>query len=214
MKKITLFLLVATATLFTSLEAKTRDVKQIDIEKYKNILNQAEKLYSSDEIDAAIDRMAGEITDELSDKNPIFLCVLNGSIVPMGKIIPKLDFPLQTDYIRATRYSGKINGNNLRILAEPESSFKDRYVVIVEDIVDTGKTIKGVVDYCYGLGAKKVYTATMIDKSENRHEEGLQEVDFVGLNIPNKFIIGYGLDYEEYFRNLDGIYVMPLNELF
>ena len=86
--------------------------------------------------------------------------------------------------------------------------------MLVEDIIDTGKTLKSVVDYCYSQGASEVLTASLIDKMGTRTEDGLEKVDFVGLAIPNKFIVGFGLDYEEYFRNLDGIYVMPENELF
>lgn len=210
------FLLIIGILIMASfgLEATGKEQKEIDNEKYSHILNQAEKLYSTEDMENALDKMAGEITAQLKDKNPLFICVLNGAMVPMGQLIPRLNFPLQIDYIHATRYQGKIEGGELEIVAKPRSSLKDRVVVLVEDIIDTGVTLKSVVDYCYGEGAKEVLTATLIDKQDARVENGIQNADFVGLVIPNKFIIGYGLDYEEYFRNLDGIYVMPENELF
>ncbi len=195
------------------LNASDGKTKVLAHSKYKDILEQAEKLYSKNDMTQAIDKMAKEIAVKLEDKNPIFVCVLNGAIIPMGQLMTRLDFPLQVDYIRATRYGGKLQGGELQILAEPEAAFANRVVVLVEDIVDTGKTLEGVIEYCYNKGAERVYTASLIDKQGVRPEGGL-EVDFVGLKIPNKFIIGFGLDYEGYFRNLDGIYVMPIKELF
>ncbi|MCH9631964.1 MAG: hypothetical protein S4CHLAM6_02870 [Chlamydiae bacterium] len=213
MRKIILclgILVMATA----SLNAGSDEQKSLENEKYKNILNQAEQLYSKEDMHKALDKMALEITEKLENKNPIFVCVLNGAIVPMGQLMTRLDFPLQIDYIHATRYGGKINGGDLKILAKPKSSFEDRVVVLVEDIIDTGKTLKSVIEYCYAQGAKEVLTASLVDKLGTRTEDGLEKVDFVGLEIPNKFIIGFGMDYEKYFRNLDGIYVMPENEIF
>lgn len=213
MKKLLIYLGMFSVINF-SLYAENAGQKKINLSKYNRVLGQASQICSKIEVEKALDKLAEEITDELKNENPIFICVLNGAIVPMGQLMTRLDFPLQMDYIHASRYRGKMEGGQLEILAKPVSSLKNRKVVLVEDIIDTGITLKHIVDYCYKEGAEKVYTATLIDKSMNRSSKGLQKADFVGIEIPNEFIIGYGLDYEEYFRNLDGIYAMPPNELF
>ncbi len=209
-----LYFLGLFSTLNFNLYTSECSQKMIDLPKYTAIKEQAEQLYSPSEIDAALDRVAAEITAKLSSENPLFLCVLNGSIVPTGQLLPRLDFPLQLDYIHATRYRGKMKGGELEMIAKPRTSLKGRTVVLIEDIIDTGFTLQAIYDYCLNEGAKKVYTVTLLDKCEGRDPEGLQEADFVGIRIPDRFVIGYGLDYEDYFRNMDGIYVMPLNELF
>lgn len=196
------------------LNAEGSERKAIENQTYEHIAAKAQKLCSRSDVDTALDKMANEITEKLHDKNPIFICVLNGAIIPMGHLMTRLDFPLQMDYIHATRYRGKIRGSDLKILAHPTSSLKGRTVVLVEDIIDTGVTLKKVVDYCYSKGAERVYTATLVDKYQARSAEGLGKADFVGLEIPTKFVVGFGLDYEEYFRNMDGIHEMPLDELF
>lgn len=196
------------------LNSEGAERKAIENHQYDHIVKKANPLCSRSEVEAALDKMANEITDKLQDKNPIFICVLNGAIIPMGHLMTRLNFPLQMDYIHATRYRGKIRGSELQILAHPTSSLEGRTVVLVEDIIDTGVTLKKVVDYCYTKGAERVYTATLVDKYQARAENGLGKADFVGLEIPTKFVVGFGLDYEEYFRNMDGIHAMPLDELF
>lgn len=198
---------------YLSAEADSQE-KNINNVKYQSVIDAASQLFSNEEIEDALYSMADEMNEKLADQNPTFLCVLNGAIVPMGQLLPLLDFPLKLDYIDATRYNGKMEGGDLRIVAKPRASVKDKVIVVMDDILDSGKTMQAIVDYLYSEGAKKVYTAVMIDKKDNREEGGLFQADFVGLQIPNQFIIGYGLDYEQYFRNLDGIYVMPQNEIF
>lgn len=188
--------------------------KEINFSQYERIVQSAAQLFSKQDVEKAFDAMAAEITEQLSDKNPTFICVLSGAIVPMGQLLTRLDFPLKLDYLHATHYNGKTKGSELHFPVKPKDSLKDKVIVIVDDIIDTGKTLKAVVDFCYQEGAKEVYTAVMIDKKRDRDQNGLFKADFVGLQIPDKFIVGYGLDYEKYFRNLDGIYVMPEKELF
>ncbi len=204
------FLVLANPFLFSG--EKTEKV--IDHSRYERIVQRATQLCSKEDIEKAFDRMAAEITQQLSEKNPTFVCVLSGAIVPMGQLLTRLDFPLKIDYLNASHYNGKVKGSELHFTVKPKESLKDKVIVLVDDIIDTGKTLQAVIDFCYQEGAKEVYTAVMIDKKRDRDEKGLYKADFVGLQIPDKFIVGYGLDYEQYFRNLDGIYVMPEKELF
>lgn len=194
--------------------AGEKEVKLVDQEQYQYVLEHAKQIYSKEDIDNAFDRLAKEVTEKLKDQNPLFVCVLNGAIIPTAELLKRLDFPLQLDHIHATRYQGKMRGSHLNIYAKPRIVMRDRIVVLVEDIIDTGKTLKEIVDYCYNEGARHVYTAAMLDKKEARDKEGLQQADFVGIEVPNKFLVGYGLDYEEYYRNLDHVSLVSEDHLF
>jgi hypoxanthine phosphoribosyltransferase len=182
-------------------------------QQIKEMTARAICLCNSIQIEDALNKMALHITQELSDKDPLFLCVMNGAMIPMGQLLTKLHFPLQIDYIHATRYHGKTTGGEITWVAKPRISLQNRYVVIVEDILDTGLTFAAIVEHCRQEGATQVYTATMVDKNHPRSPGGIQRTDFTGLYLPNKFLIGYGLDYEEYFRNLPGIYVLADEDL-
>lgn len=186
----------------------------MQIDHYERIINKSELLYSKDQLGKAIDNMAKAISEKLEAKNPILISVLTGALVVTGQLLIRLNFPLRVDYLHATRYGGKVEASNLEFIVKPRLPLKNQTVLIVDDIIDTGLTLKAIVDYCFQEGAKEVYTAAMIDKKVCRDPEGLLKADFIGLEIPDKFIVGYGLDYEEYLRNLDGIYVMPKEELF
>lgn len=177
-----------------------------------NEINEMQKnatcLFSKNEIEQAIHRVAQEMNEKLKDKNPLFLAVMNGAVVFMGQLVTQLNFPLQIDYIHVSRYRGEMQGRDLHWLATPRIPMKNRTICIVEDILDSGLTLAAVIDFCIQEGATKVYTATLVDKEHPRDKDGLIKADFTGLNVPDKFLIGYGLDYQEYFRNLDGIYAV------
>ena len=165
-------------------------------------------VYTAEEVQAALDVMADAITEELRDSNPIVLTVLIGSIVPAGQLVTRLAFPLQMDYLHVTRYQGKMHANQLHWLAEPRLSLKDRTVLIVEDVLDEGTTLAEVVKFCEAMGAAKVYTAVIVDKDRERAPGGLLQADFTALKVENRFLLGFGMDYEGYFRNLPGIYAV------
>lgn len=174
----------------------------------KAVLESAECLYSQAQVEFALDQMANAIHHGLANTNPIFLCTLIGGIVPMGNLLPRLDFPLEVDYIHATRYQGNTRGGQLSWRASPKKSLENRVVVLVDDILDTGVTLHALVEYCRSQGAARVYTAVLVDKSGARLPEGLQSADFVGLEVGNRYVFGYGLDYKEYLRNARGIFAV------
>lgn len=180
-------------------------------QEYQAIINHLDCIYDQQHIYAALDQMAAEMNQQLAGKNPIFLCVMNGAVITMGQLLPRLELPLKIDYIHTSRYRKGTKGGELYWLAKPHFDLNERCIVLVEDIIDTGITLAKVKEYCFKAGAKEVYTAALIDKPEARSEEGIESVDFHSLKVPNKFVIGFGLDYQEYFRNLPGIYVM-INE--
>lgn len=177
-------------------------------DRYQSIFDSAECLHSAEAVQSALDRMAADITKKLKDKNPLLICVMTGALITMGHLATRLHFPLEMDYVHATRYRGAVRGGDLHWLVEPRQALKDRTILIVDDIMDGGLTLSAIIDYCKQAGAAEVYTAVMVSKQRER-EPGVDfEPDFVGLTTEDKFLFGFGLDYEEYLRNAPGIYAV------
>lgn len=179
-------------------------------EHIREVFAKATCLYSKIEVEAALDRMAVEISQTLTLTygNPIFLCVVVGGIVPLGNLLPRLDFPLEVDYVHVTRYSGDTKGKNLKWKMKPSCNMRDRTVVVVDDILDGGVTLGAVIQYCKDQGANAVYSAVLVDKYQARLPDGYKHADFSGLEVKNRYVFGYGMDYKGYLRNAPGIYVL------
>jgi len=176
--------------------------------RIKEVYEKSTCIYTRDEVESALDRMANDISVKLSDANPILLCVLIGGIVPMGKLLPRLNFHLEVDYVHVTRYHGATTGGEIQWKAAPGIQLKDRVVVVVDDILDGGLTLKAIVDYCNEQGAKKVYSAVLVEKEKSREVGGVETADFKGIVMDERFVFGYGLDYDNYLRNAPGIYAV------
>ena len=170
----------------------------------QKVFDEADCLFTAAEVDKAIDRVAGEINRELHDKNPLVLCVMTGGIVPVGQILPRLSFPLSLDYIHVTRYVGETTGGELQWLVTPRTPLTDRVVLIIDDILDEGKTIKAVIDDCKKANARQVYSAVLVNKLHDRKAD--VKVDFIGLEVEDRYVFGYGMDYKGFLRNVPGIY--------
>lgn len=175
-----------------------------------DMVKNATCLYNAKEVEQAINCVATELNDEFeaTDQQPLFLCVMNGALIFMGQLLTKLNFPLQADYIQVASYHGGTKSGQLNWIAKPQTSLKNRNVIIVDDILDTGSTLAAIVNYCHHEQAKSVRTIVLIDKNCPRAENGLKKADIVGLKTENKFLIGYGLDYQGFLRNLPGIYAV------
>ena len=181
---------------------------QILPEHIREVFAKSTCLYSKSEVDSALDHLATSISYSLSHSNPIFLCVVVGGIVALGNLLPRLDFPLEVDYVHATRYQNTTRGYDLEWRVHPDISLKNRTIVVVDDILDGGITLDSIVQYCEQAGANKVYTAVLVDKHDARDPKGLQTADFCGLKVDNHYVFGYGMDYKGYLRNAPGIYVV------
>ena len=179
----------------------------VDAEQARAVQAEADLLYSVDEVEAALDRMAEAIAARLADSDPLVLCVLTGAIIPAGKLVARLDFPLQLDYIHATRYRSGTRGGELDWIARPRQSLKGRTVLVVDDILDEGLTLAAILDHCRAEGAAAVYSAALVEKRHDRKPEGLK-ADFIGLEVEDRYVFGYGMDYHEYLRNAPGIYAV------
>ncbi|MCX7125967.1 MAG: hypoxanthine-guanine phosphoribosyltransferase [Gammaproteobacteria bacterium] len=174
----------------------------------RDVLAKSTCIFSKSEIDATLDKMAGEISERLAHENPLFLCVVVGGIVTLGNLLPRLDFPLEVDYIHATRYQNKTTGSEIVWKALPQSPLKNRTILIVDDILDGGITLAEIVKHCHAQGAKEVLTAVLVEKNHTRLAEGLQHTDFCGLAVDDHYVFGYGMDYKGYLRNAPGIYMV------
>ena len=174
------------------------------LNEIKQIEQDAVLLHDKQAVEAALDKMALEITRHLTDKNPLVLCVINGGIIATGKLLPRLNFPLTLDSIHASRYRNQTSGSEIQWLYKPTTPLKKRNVLIVDDILDEGHTLKALVDWCRQQAAGSVYSAVLLDKDLGS-EKPIQ-ADFVGLQVANHYLFGYGMDYKGYLRNAAGIY--------
>lgn len=176
--------------------------------KIKSVYEKASCLFTTNEVEAALDRMAIKIHEKLHDQNPVIICVMIGGLVPLGNLLPRLDFPLEVDYVHATRYRGEITGGEMLWKVRPSTNLTGRTVLVVDDILDGGVTLAAIIAEIKALGAEQVYSAVLVDKYRKRVPDGLQEADFVGLEVEDHYIFGYGMDYHEYLRNAPGIFVV------
>jgi len=176
------------------------------LEEIKHVQTTADLLYSEQEVEAAIDNMAQEINITLADRNPLLLCVINGGIVTVGKLLTRLTIPLTIDAIHASRYQNQTSGGSIKWLVKPETPLKDRTVLIVDDILDEGITLQALCQYCREQGATDVYSAVLVDKILDHDHQKPVIADFIGLKVENRYLFGYGMDYKGYLRNAPGIY--------
>ena len=171
----------------------------------------AERIHSADEVAAAIDRMAREITAELAGSDPVLLCVMNGGLLVTGQLALRLDLPLQIDYLHISRYRDATRGGRLEFLTRPRLALQDREVLVVDDIFDEGHTLAAVLRHCREQGAARLWSAVLVDKQRPRQRQGdasLPRPDFIGLQVPDRYVFGYGMDYKGYLRNVNGIYAV------
>ncbi|WP_020559556.1 hypoxanthine-guanine phosphoribosyltransferase [Thiofilum flexile] len=178
----------------------------ITVEQAQTAMQHAECLHSAEAVQAAIKSLAADITAVLADKDPLFICVMNGGLVTAGHLLAHLPFPLQVDYLHATRYRGETAGAaDVHWLCRPQNSLKGRHVLLVDDILDEGHTLREIVRWCQAQEPASVRVAVLIEKIHNRRNPEAQ-VDFCALQVPDRYVFGFGMDYKEYWRNADGIY--------
>ena len=170
-------------------------------------LDEADLLCPAEQVTAALDRMAVAIHERLADTDPLLLVVMNGALLPASQLFMRLRFPLQTSYIHVTRYRGATSGGSIRWVARPNVDVVGRTVLVIDDIYDEGTTLKAIVDELRAADAAAVYSAALVNKLHDRKEPGL-DVDFIGLEVPDRYVFGCGMDYKEYWRNLPEIYAV------
>ncbi len=171
------------------------------------VYQQARCLYERSAVETALDSMAQHLTADLADHNPLFLCVMSGALIPMGHLLTRLEFPLEIDYLHATRYRGQTQGGEIHWLARSKTHLQGRTVVVVDDILDEGYTLAAILEDCRIQGAADIRTAVLVNKNHERRYQGLS-ADYIGLEVDDHYVFGYGMDYHGYLRNVAGIYAV------
>jgi hypoxanthine phosphoribosyltransferase len=178
----------------------------IPADKAWRILDTAEQIYSADAVSEAVGRLAREISARLRDCNPLILAVMRGSVVFAGQLLPQLRFPLEFDYLDVTRYGDATRGGAISWKVDSATAVSGRTVLVVDDILDEGHTLKAIRDKLLSAGAQQVYSAVFAEK-QTGHPKPVA-ADFVGVKLPNRYVFGFGMDVSGAWRNLPAIYAL------
>lgn len=172
----------------------------------REVLRQAELICSADQVQAAVARVAQQVNAQFADTHPLVLSVMGGAVVFTGQLLPQLDFPLDFDYVHVSRYGNEKQGGKLHWKVEPRENVAGRVVLVVDDILDEGETLAAIRQRVLQLGAAKFYSAVFADKQTGKPKA--MRADFTGLELPDRFVFGYGMDIHGAWRNLPAIYAM------
>ncbi len=180
-----------------------------DLQQRRNealaLFEQADEIYDEAACAAAIARMADKISNDLSDSYPLVLSVMGGAVVFTGQLLPLLRFPLDFDYIHITRYGNKFHGGAFEWLRKP-ANVAGRDVLVLDDILDEGHTMHAIVEAILSMGARSCRSAVFANKLIDKEKP--ISADYVGLDVPNRYVFGYGMDAKQMWRNLGAIYAM------
>lgn len=176
-------------------------------EAAERVRAESECVFDRTAVEAAFDRLANEINAALGDTELLVVCVLTGGLVAVGQLLPRLRSPLQVDFVHATRYRGQTTGGAIHWFLEPRTDLAGRTVLLIDDILDEGQTLAAIQAYCRGNGARAVHTAVLVEKQHDRKHPDAR-VDFIGLRVEDRYVFGYGMDYNEYLRNAPGIFAV------
>jgi hypoxanthine phosphoribosyltransferase len=181
----------------------------LSIEQARDLLQQSEVICSADEVSRAVARVASEINARLADAHPLVLSVMGGAVVFTGQLLPQLNFALDFDYLHVSRYGSSKQGGKLHWRVSPGENVAGRVVLVVDDILDEGETLAAIRQRVLQLGAAAFYSAVFADKL-NGKEKPIR-ADYVGIELPNRFVFGYGMDIHGAWRNLPAIYATKEN---
>ena len=170
-------------------------------------LKRAELVHDRAALTRAIERIAAEIDLALAGEPAIFLTVMQGALVFAGQLATSIQAPLAFDYVHATRYRGTTLGGDLAWIKRPALALAGQTVLLVDDILDEGYTLKSIRDFCIREGARRVLVAVLCEKRHARRVPGIA-ADFCGVEVPDRYVFGYGMDYHEQGRNLPAIYAV------
>ena len=169
-------------------------------------LEKSDVIATTAEVQAAMDRVAADIEKRLSKTYPLVLAVMGGAVVFAGQLLPRLRFPLDFDYVHASRYGAETRGARVEWRVKPPALVRGRSVLVLDDILDHGETMAAIRARLLELGAQSVYSAVLVDKILDRKKP--IHADFIGLQIPDRFVFGCGMDAKGYWRNLPEIRAM------
>ena len=166
-------------------------------------LPDSDEIIPAAQIQAALDRLAREISARMADRSPLVITVMNGGLVFAGQLLPRLAFPLEISYVHVRRYGAGTQGGELVWIAGPQEPVKDRTVLLLDDILDEGRTLAAIRARLLELGAVEVLTAALAVKERETAAE--IQADFTGVRVPDRFVFGFGMDVANEWRNLPSI---------
>jgi hypoxanthine phosphoribosyltransferase len=172
----------------------------------QKLLDHAECIASAEDVQAVLDRLADEIARTLADAFPLVLAVMGGAVVFAGQLLPRLRFPLEFDYLHVTRYRGTTQGGEMEWRVLPGQNVIGRNVLVLDDILDEGETLAAVRDKLLDMRAARVWSAVLTNK-DNGLDKPIR-ADFVGLDVPDRYVFGCGMDAYGLWRNLPAIYAL------
>jgi hypoxanthine phosphoribosyltransferase len=175
-------------------------------EQARRVLEEAELLCSATLVSEALARLAREISAVLADRFPVVLCVMRGAVIFAGQLLPRLRFPLEFDYLEATRYGDATRGGEIAWKVTPGTAVAGRTVLVLDDVLDEGLTLAAIRDALHAAGARHVYSAVLADKDKGRVKP--IRADFVGVTLPDRYVFGCGMDVSGAWRNLPEIYAL------
>ena len=168
-------------------------------------------LIKEEQIDIMVKSIANKLNDNYKNKNPIIIGVLNGSFLFVSDIVKNLKIDFEIDFIKLSSYGNNLKSTgNIKLLKDINCDINNRHIIIVEDIIDTGLTIKFLKNKLEKSGSKSISFVTCLLKEKSNIDF---TIDYVGFNIKNKFVVGYGLDFKQRFRGLNSIYTLNRKEL-
>jgi len=179
----------------------------MDRPELSSALARAECVHDRETLARAIARIGAEVDRTLRGEPAIFLTVMQGALVFAGQLATTIGSALDFDYVHATRYRGTTSGGELAWIKRPALALAGRTVLLVDDILDEGHTLKAIRDWLVGEGAARVYIVVLCEK---KHERRVPDItaDFCGVEVPDRYVFGYGMDYHEQGRNLPAIYAV------
>lgn len=164
--------------------------------------NIKEVLLSQEQIQAKVKELAAILTEEYADKDPVFVGVLKGVVVFFADMIRSINIPCQIDFMWISSYKGTNSTGEMQVKRDVSADLKGRHVVILEDIFDTGNSLDYTYKHLLSKEPASLKVCTLLDKPERRNPNVTLQADYVGFTIPNEFVVGYGLDFNEHYRNL------------
>ncbi len=181
----------------------------LSLQSARDTLQQAELLYTTEQVQTALHQVARQINATMADSHPLILSVMGGAVVFTGQLLPLLTFPLDFDYVHVSRYGDARKGGAMHWKVEPRENVRGRVVLVLDDILDEGNTMEALRRRVIEKGAAAFYCAVFADKLHGRKKP--IEADYVGLQLPDRFVFGYGMDIEGAWRNLPAIYAVKEN---
>lgn len=176
----------------------------------QSLLDNADLLFDEAACRSALHKIAADITRDLSDKYPLILPVMGGAVVFSGQLLPLLHFPLDFDYVHVSRYGDKLQGGNFNWKRMPEAeTIAGRHIVVLDDILDEGHTMAAIKTKLLEMGAASCRTAVFANKLISKEKP--VSADYVGLDVPDRYVFGYGMDVAGAWRNIGKIYALKQN---